>query len=60
MKTLTVFTPTYNRADLISRGYEALCRQSCHDFKWLIIDDGSNDNTKALVMSWLLKDARYQ
>ena len=60
MKTLTVFTPTYNRVDLISRGYEALCRQSCHDFKWLIIDDGSNDNTKALVMSWLLKDARYQ
>ena len=60
MKILTVFTPTYNRANLISRGYEALCRQSCHDFKWLIIDDGSNDNTKALVMSWLLKDARYQ
>lgn len=56
MKTLTVFTPTYNRVDLISRGYEALCRQSCHDFKWLIIDDGSNDKTGELVRSWMSVD----
>lgn len=53
MKSLTVFTPTYNRADLIGRGYEALCRQTCKDFKWLIIDDGSTDDTRTLVRSWL-------
>lgn len=56
MKTLTVFTPTYNRVDLISRGYEALCCQTCHDFKWLIIDDGSNDKTGELVRSWMSVD----
>ena len=51
--TLTVFTPTYNRATLLKRGYEALCRQTCKDFCWLIIDDGSTDNTKEVVRHWI-------
>lgn len=50
---LTVFTPTYNRADLLKRGYEALCRQTCKDFCWLIIDDGSIDNTEEVVKRWI-------
>ena len=50
--TLTVFTPTYNRADLLPRGYQALLRQTAHDFCWIIIDDGSKDNTRELVRSW--------
>lgn len=50
--TLTVFTPAYNRADLLPRGYEALLRQTSHDFCWIIIDDGSTDNTRELVRSW--------
>lgn len=50
--TLTVFTPTYNRARLLKRGYEALCCQTSKDFCWLIIDDGSTDNTKEIVESW--------
>lgn len=57
MVKLTVFTPTYNRADLIVRGYRALCRQACHDFKWLIIDDGSIDKTNELVKSWLKEES---
>lgn len=57
MKTLTVFTPTYNRADLLYRGYNALCRQQNHDFCWLIIDDGSKDSTKELVKSWITSDS---
>ena len=52
MYTLTVFTPTYNRADLLPRGYEALKRQTSHDFCWIIIDDGSTDCTRTLVRSW--------
>lgn len=48
-KTLTIFTPSYNRASLLLRGYEALRKQSCKDFVWLIIDDGSTDNTKEVV-----------
>lgn len=53
MKTLTIFTPTYNRAHTLKRTYESLCRQTCNDFEWLIIDDGSTDNTKGLVNTWI-------
>lgn len=51
--TLTVFTPTYNRAHLLHSCYESLQRQTCHDFEWLIIDDGSTDNTKDVVEGWI-------
>lgn len=43
---VTVFTPTYNRAKELSRVYNSLCSQTCKEFEWLIIDDGSTDNTK--------------
>lgn len=48
-KIITVFTPTYNRAKLIHRVYESLVRQTNQQFKWLVIDDGSTDNTKEMV-----------
>lgn len=51
MKTLTVFTPAYNRRHTIGRTYESLCRQTCKDFEWLIIDDGSSDGTRQWVES---------
>lgn len=53
MKTLTVFTPSYNRAHTLPRTYESLCRQTRKDFEWLVIDDGSIDGTEALVASWI-------
>jgi glycosyltransferase involved in cell wall biosynthesis len=52
MKKLTVFTPTYNRAYCLHRCYESLCRQTNSDFIWLIIDDGSSDETCVLVEKW--------
>lgn len=52
-KTLTVFTPTYNRKELLIRCYNSLKRQSIKDFEWLIIDDGSSDNTCDLVNEWI-------
>ena len=51
MKTLTVFTPTYNRLHTLPRTYESLLRQTCDDFEWLIVDDGSTDGTQAWVES---------
>lgn len=45
---ITVFTPTYNRAHLLFRVYESLCRQTYKDFEWLIVDDGSTDGTENL------------
>lgn len=53
MAIITIFSPTYNRAHTIGRTYESLCRQTCKDFEWLVIDDGSTDNTKDLVQSWI-------
>tara|TARA_R110002033_G_scaffold143840_2_gene181941 strand:- start:13148 stop:14041 length:894 start_codon:yes stop_codon:yes gene_type:complete len=52
MKTITVFTPTYNRAYCLDQVYQSMIRQTNQDFLWLIIDDGSTDNTKELVASW--------
>ena len=53
MKRLTIFTPTYNRAYILPKLYESLCVQSCQDFEWLIVDDGSTDNTHELVEQWM-------
>ena len=49
---ITVFTPTYNRAHLLPRLYESLCRQTYADFEWLVVDDGSTDGTASLLRSY--------
>ena len=46
---ITVFTPTYNRAHLLPRVYESLCKQTFRDFEWVIVDDGSVDDTKDVI-----------
>ena len=53
MKTLTIFTPTYNRVHTLPRTYQSLCQQTCKDFEWLIIDDGSTDNTRELIQGFI-------
>ncbi len=60
MEKLTVFTPTYNRAHTLPRTYESLCRQSCKNFIWLIVDDGSSDGTASLVQSWQNHDSGFK
>lgn len=54
--TLTVFTPTYNRASTLELCYNSLLRQTSSDFKWLIIDDGSLDYTEGLVKDWISEE----
>lgn len=56
MPILTIFTPTYNRAYTLHNCYESLKRQSNKEFIWLIIDDGSSDNTEDLVRSWIAEN----
>lgn len=53
---ITVFTPTYNRAYILGNLYRSLQRQTFHDFEWLIVDDGSTDNTKEVVSAWKKED----
>ncbi len=53
MVPITVFTPAYNRADLLIRCFESMKRQTNKNFIWMIIDDGSTDNTKQLVREWI-------
>lgn len=52
---ITVFTPTYNRAYIIERLYQSLLNQTSYNFEWLIVDDGSTDNTGELVEQWKKK-----
>ncbi|MEG1820888.1 MAG: glycosyltransferase family A protein [Malacoplasma sp.] len=55
-RSITIFTPTYNRAYILTELYKSLYSQSCLDFEWLIVDDGSTDNTKELVSKWILEN----
>jgi glycosyltransferase involved in cell wall biosynthesis len=52
--TFTVFTATFNRAHTLNRVFESLMRQTFRDFEWVIGDDGSTDNTEALIRKWQL------
>lgn len=56
MKTITIFTPTYNRAYILPNAYKSLLQQESLLFKWLIVDDGSTDNTEDLVNAWIAEN----
>ena len=49
---ITIVTPSYNRAHTLQRVYDSLKVQTFRDFKWIIMDDGSTDETKILVQSF--------
>ena len=57
---LTVFTPAYNRGHTLPRTYESLLKQSNKRFVWLIIDDGSSDETRSLVQQWQERDNGFE
>lgn len=53
---VTVFTPTYNRRHTLERTYNSLQKQTFRDFEWMIVDDGSTDDTASLVSEWQKED----
>lgn len=61
---ISVYTMTYNRGDLLERMYRSLKDQTDHSFEWIVVDDGSTDNTKELVEGWRAEttefDIRYE
>lgn len=50
---ITILTPTYNRANYLLQLYDSLKNQTCLKFKWLIVDDGSTDETKEIVKNFI-------
>lgn len=50
---ITIFTPTYNRADLLPRLYHSLLNQTDHNFEWIVIDDASTDDTEKILKSYI-------
>lgn len=52
-RRITVATPSFNRAHIIGNLYKSLQAQSFQDFEWLVIDDGSSDDTKLLFEKWV-------
>ena len=56
---ITVFTPTYNRAKTLPRLFESLEKQTFKDFEWLIVDDGSTDNTEELVAALMARQNAF-
>jgi glycosyltransferase involved in cell wall biosynthesis len=56
----TVFTPTYNRAHTLGRLFESLKRQSFRDFEWLVVDDGSTDNTEELISGFIAEKPFFE
>lgn len=59
MKTVTILTPTYNRCRLIQRLYDSLVKQIDFDFCWVVIDDGSTDETEKLFIE-LQKESKFE
>ncbi|MDQ6423257.1 glycosyltransferase family 2 protein [Paenibacillus sp. LHD-117] len=56
---ITVFTPTYNRGYIIGTLYQSLQNQTIQDFEWLVIDDGSSDETESLFRQWIEEPNRF-
>ena len=49
---LSIVSPSYNKGKTIQRLYDSLIRQSCHEFEWIVINDGSTDDTVAKIKSF--------
>lgn len=56
---ITVFTPTYNRAYKLPQLYDSLKRQTEKGFEWLIVDDGSTDDTEQMVRTWQIAEKEF-
>ena len=56
---ITILTPTYNRRYILGNLYNSLKRQTCYNFEWVIIDDGSEDDTESMVREWIASSNNF-
>lgn len=56
---VTVFTPTYNRAAYLLKVFESLLQQTFKDFEWVIVDDGSIDDTSVIIDNLQLTNDKF-
>lgn len=54
---ITIFTPTFNRAEFLPKVYYSLKNQEYKEFEWVIVDDGSSDNTETVINSFIQDQA---
>lgn len=57
---MTILTPTYNRAHILKNAFDSLCRQTNFAFEWIVVDDGSIDDTEKLVNSWMIEKLPFE
>ena len=57
---ITVMTPTYNRAYILEKAYTSLKSQTSFDFEWIVVDDGSSDDTEAVVKKWAAEENNFK
>jgi glycosyltransferase involved in cell wall biosynthesis len=58
--TVSIIMATYNRADTLPRAIDSVLRQDMPDWELIIVDDGSTDNTRAVIENYLGKDSRIR
>ena len=51
--TLTILTPAYNRSHTLPRLYQSLIKQTDSNFEWIVVDDGSVDDTRPLLFKYI-------
>ena len=56
---ITIMTPTYNRAYILKEAYNSLRKQTSFDFEWIIVDDGSTDETEEIVRVWMEEEKNF-
>ena len=56
---ITIMTPTYNRAYILKEAYNSLKRQSSFEFEWIVVDDGSTDETEEIVRRWVEEEKNF-
>lgn len=56
MLLISIFTPAYNRAEFLERLYTSLKNQTYKSFEWIIVDDGSSDNTNEIIEKFIAED----